>query len=83
MPGVSRSNYYYWKRSIQGSNRTCDEHDPVIVRIDAKTFQCEQEDFVDLEAGNIRIRVTDRTPMNLLTKWIDSLTSIIIDLADL
>ena len=69
--GVSKSNYYYWKRRIQGSNRTCDEHDPVIVKIDAKTFQSVQEDFVDLETGNIRIRVTDRTPMKLLSKVIE------------
>ena len=61
--GVSKTNYYYWKK------RLCElESDtPQIVKVEADTLVSE-EGFIEVESGNARIRVTDNTPMELLRK---------------
>ena len=68
--GVSKSNYYYWKRRMKKPDMPDDGYKPVIVKINADTLQTEQEDFVDLDFHGIKIRVTDRTPMDLLSRVI-------------
>ncbi len=70
--GVSKSNYYYWKRRIKKAKEPDDdEPKPVIVRIDSDTLQRDQEDHVDIDFHDLKIRVTNRTPMELLSRVIE------------
>ncbi len=69
--GVSKSNYYYWKRRMKKPKVSGDsEPKPVIVKINSDTLKKEQVDYIDLDLCDLKIRVTDRTPMELLSKVI-------------
>ena len=76
--GVSKTNYYYWKKRL----RELESDTPQIVKVEADELVSE-EGFIEVESGNARIRVTDNTPMELLRKGIDSLAAIIAERSEL
>ena len=59
--GVSKTNYYYWKKRL----RELESDTPQIVKVEADTLVSE-EGFIEVESGNARIRVTDNTPMEFI-----------------
>ena len=61
--GVSKTNYYYWKKRLG----ELESDTPQIVKVEADELFSE-EGFIEVESGNARIRVTDNTPMELLRK---------------
>ena len=61
--GVSKTNYYYWKKRLG----ELESDTPQIVKVEADTLVSE-EGFIEVESGNARIRVTDNTPIELLRK---------------
>ena len=64
--GVSKSNYYYWKRRIREADG--EKQLPAVVKTGPETLSSKKDRFVDVEAGGVRIHVTESTPMGLLTK---------------
>ena len=56
--GVSKTNYYYWKKRLG----ELESDTPQIVKVEADELVSE-EGFIEVESGNARIRVTDNTPM--------------------
>ena len=70
--GVSKSNYYYWKRRIREADG--EKQLPAVVKIDPETLRSKKDRFVDVEAGGVRIHVTESTPMGLLTKVLGVVT---------
>ncbi len=59
--GVSKTNYYYWKKRLG----ELESDTPQIVKVEADELVSE-EGFIEVESGNARIRVTDNTPMEFI-----------------
>lgn len=68
--GVSKSNYYYWKKKMKDPSEVGDQK-PAIIKIDPDAFKKETDDYLEIECNGVRIRITDRTPMDLLTKVLE------------
>lgn len=68
--GVSKSNYYNWKSRLKKSEEVDDDQKPAIVKVDSESLIREYEDYVDLDFKILKVRVTERTPMKLLSRVI-------------
>jgi hypothetical protein len=67
--GVSKSNYYYWKRRIKSlDDGSINDRSPLIVRVDTESLKSEREEYIDIDYKGFKIHVTDRTSMSLLKK---------------
>lgn len=65
--GVSKSNYYYWKKRLQSEESS--EADPVIVKVpDTLPKRNPVDEGLVIEIAGMKIHVTEGTSLTLLEK---------------